>query len=108
VLDLSAEVRVDHLLAALALWQYSEASAHRIFGDRTGDQLADEILEALKDAGDGGLTRAEIYDLFGRNQRRDRLGAVLRDLEGQGRARKQKEKPDGPGRPTERWFLAGV
>ncbi len=106
VLDLSPEVRVAHLLAALALWQYSEASAYRIFGDRTGDQLADDLIEALKDAGDVGMTRAEIYDLFGRNQRRDRLGAVLRGLRDRGRARMEKEKPDGPGRPTERWFLA--
>jgi hypothetical protein len=105
VLDLSSEVRVAHLLAALALWQYSEASAYRIFGDRTGDQLADDLIEALRDAGDAGMTRAEIYDLFGRNQRRNRLGAVLRELENQGRVRKEKEKPEGPGRPTERWFL---
>ncbi len=107
VLDLSEEVRVAHLLAALAVWQYSEASARRIFGDRTGDALADELLEALGDAGDEGMTRTEIYDLFGRNQRRNRLGAVLRDLGSQGRARKRKDKPEGPGRPTERWFLAG-
>jgi hypothetical protein len=59
----------------------------------------------LRDAGDAGMTRAEIYDLFGRNQRRNRLGAVLRELENQGRVRKEKEKPEGPGRPTERWFL---
>ena len=106
VLDLSEEVRVAHLLAALALWQYSEASALRIFGDRTGDQMADELLEALRDAGEAGMTRSEIYDLFGRNQRRNQIGAVLRNLESLGRARKQADKHEGPGRPTERWFLA--
>jgi hypothetical protein len=106
VLDLSEEVRVAHLLAGLAVWQYAEASAYRIFGNLTGDALADEILEALKDAGEAGVTRNEIYELFGRNQRRNRIGAVLRDLEAQGRARKQKERHEGPGRPTERWFLA--
>ncbi len=106
VLDLSPEVRVPHLLAALALWQYSEASAHRIFGDRTGDALADELLEALRDAGETGMTRSEIYDLFGRNQRRNQIGAVLRNLESLGRARKHKDKHEGPGRPAERWFLA--
>lgn len=105
VLDLSEEVRVAHLLAALAVWQYSEASAHRIFRDRTGDALADEILEAFKDAGEAGVTRNEIYELFGRNQRRNRIGAVLRDLEAHGRASKQKDRREGPGRPTERWFL---
>jgi hypothetical protein len=107
VLDLSEQVRVPHLLAALAVWQYSEASAHRIFSDRIGDALADEILEALRAAGEAGVTRSEIYELFGRNQRRNRIGAVLRDLEGQGRAGKRRDRHEGPGRPTERWFLAG-
>ena len=104
VLDLSEDVRVAHLLAALAVWQYCEQSAYLIFGDKTGDRLADELLEALKDVGEDGMTRNEIYDHFGRNERSVRLGAVLRDLERQGLARVQKEKTGQPGRPTERWY----
>jgi predicted ArsR family transcriptional regulator len=34
-----------------------------------------------------------------------RIGSVLRDLERQGLVRREKEKTDGPGRPTERWFV---
>jgi hypothetical protein len=105
VLDLSEEVKVAHLLAALAVWQYCEQSAYLIFGDRTGDRLADELLEALKDAGDEGMTRNDIHDFFGRNQKSVRIGSVLRDLERQGLVRMEKEKTDGPGRPTERWFV---
>ena len=102
VLDLSEEVKIAHLLAALGVWQYCEQSAYLIFGDRTGDRLADELLEPLKDAGEEGMTRNEIYDHFGRNQRSARLGGVLRDLERQGLARMEKEKTDG--RHAERWF----
>ena len=105
VLDRSPVVRVAHLLAGLAAWQYSEQSAHLIFGDRTGDMLADELLEALKDAGEEGMTRSEIYDHFGRNQRRNRLKAVLRELEEQGLLRMDKEKTGESGRPTERWYF---
>lgn len=105
VLDLSPQVRVPHLLAALAVWQYCEESALLIFGDRTGDALADEILEALKDAGEGGMTRSEISDLFGRNRRSGQLGAVLRGLKEQGRLRMEKERTGEPGRPTERWYF---
>jgi hypothetical protein len=101
VLDLSEEVRVAHLLAALAVWQYSEQSAYLIFGDRTGDRLADELLEALKDAGEEGMTRNDIHDFFGRNQKSVRIGSVLRDLERQGLVRMEKEKTGEPGRPTE-------
>jgi hypothetical protein len=105
VLDLSEDVKVAHLLAALAVWQYCEQSAYLIFGDKTGDRLADELLEALKDVGEDGMTRNEIYDHFGRNERSVRLGAVLRDLERQGLARVEKEKTGQPGRPAERWFV---
>jgi hypothetical protein len=51
------------------------------------------------------MTRNEIYDHFGRNERSVRLGAVLRDLERAGLVRMEKEKTDGPGRPPERWFV---
>jgi hypothetical protein len=105
VLDLSEDVKVAHLLAALAVWQYCEQSAYLIFGDRTGDRLADELLEALKDAGEEGMTRNDIHTFFGHNQKSVRIGSVLRDLERQGLARMEKEKTDGPGRPPERWFV---
>jgi hypothetical protein len=105
-LNLSAVVRVDHLLASLAVWQYAEQSAYLIFGDRTGDMVADEILEALKDAGEEGMSRTEIHDLFGRHLKGRVLGAILRDLEAQGRiCRKKMPKGEGPGRPPEMWCI---
>ena len=45
------------------------------------------------------MTRNEIYDYFGRNQRSARLGSVLRDLERAGLTRMEKEKSDGPRTP---------
>src|SRR5215217_1571772 len=105
-LDLSAVVRVDHLLAALAVWQYAEQSAYLIFGDRTGDMVGDEILEALREAGEEGMPRTEIHDLFGRHLKGRVLRAVLRDLEAQGRIyRKELPKGEGPGRPPEVWCI---
>ena len=94
------------VLAALAIWQYAEASAYLIFGDRTGDMVADEIIEALKDVGDEGMPRTEIHDLFGRHLKSRVLGAVLRDLEAQGRIyRKKMPKGEGAGRPPEVWRI---
>jgi hypothetical protein len=55
--DCSTTVRVDHLRAALALWDYCFASARYILGDATGNPIADRIREALRDAGEEGLTR---------------------------------------------------
>jgi hypothetical protein len=48
LLDLSATVRGCHLLAALALWERAEASVKHIFGNASGDPVADAILRALR------------------------------------------------------------
>jgi hypothetical protein len=88
-------------MAALALWDYAETSARYIFGDATGDAVADRIKEALR-ADPGGLARAQIRDLFKRNQSVDRIEQALRLLERLGRARMVKEQTGG--RQGERWF----
>lgn len=101
LLDCSAVIRRDHLLAALALWEYAEASARFIFGDTLGDPLADEILRALRANPEKGLTRTGIRDLFGRNRRGDDIGRALGVLAERGLARMVPQ--DTGGRPAERW-----
>jgi Protein of unknown function (DUF3987) len=67
VLDRGRLICADHLLAALAVWDYCEASARFIFGDSLGYPEADRIMEALR-ASAGGITRTQIRDLFARNR----------------------------------------
>src|SRR5262249_23484039 len=55
LLDKSVVVRVEHLQAALAVWEYCERSAVLIFGKRLGDPTADRVLEALRNAGTSGM-----------------------------------------------------
>lgn len=105
LLDCSAIVRKEHLLAALALWDYCESSARGIFGDSLGDPVADEILRALRNA-PKGMTRTEIRDLFGRNRRSDDVGRALGALLEQGLVEFHSE--DTGGRPRERWIAKGV
>jgi Bifunctional DNA primase/polymerase, N-terminal/Protein of unknown function (DUF3987) len=100
-MDESASIEREHLEAALALWDYAEESASYIFGDATGDPVADAILQALRNAGDSGLTRTEIRDLFKRHQGADRINAALGELLRLGRVRRKTEQTGG--RPTERW-----
>jgi hypothetical protein len=76
LLDSSAIIREEHLVAALALWQFSEGSAQHIFGDSLGDPVADEILRALR-ATSGGLTRNEIRELFQRNKTSDEISRAV-------------------------------
>lgn len=107
LLDLSNVVRVDHLNAALALWQYAENSARYIFRMRTGDKLVDEILDALRAAGASGLTSTEINNLFRGNKRTDTIAPALQLLEETGQVRSEADSTGKKGRPTQRWFFVG-
>jgi hypothetical protein len=105
LIDRKHDIDVPHLRAALALWEYAEASAVCIFGDALGDPVADDIYRALKQAHDG-MSRTAIRDLFGRHQSASRIGAALALLATNGRATC---KPTGTGgRPCEMWFAANA
>ena len=67
------------------------------------DMKADEIHRKLTAAPDG-LTRAAIYNMFGRNRSRDEIGAALGDLLNASLARSETRATGG--RPEERWFSA--
>jgi hypothetical protein len=102
LLDGESRIGVPHLRAALAVWEYCEASAVHIFGGMLGDPVAEEIQEALHRVGESGMTRTAIRDLFGRNQSSDRIGLALALLLKKGRARAEVRETGG--RPSEIWF----
>ena len=62
-LDCSSLIRLPHLQASLALWDYCSYSAATLFGACVGDSIADRIHEALH-ATENGLTREQIRMLF--------------------------------------------
>jgi hypothetical protein len=99
--DMSYVVRPEHLTAALALWEYCEASARYIFGQRLGDPVADELLSALRKHAQG-MTRTEIRDWFQRNRKVQEIDRALLLLSKQGLIRR--EDSQSGGRPVERWF----
>ncbi|MGH2941332.1 MAG: DUF3987 domain-containing protein [Solirubrobacteraceae bacterium] len=100
LLDGRKVVRVEHLRAALALWDYCERSAAYIFGEDVGDPVADEILAALQAAPEG-LTHSEIRDLFKRHKTAARLNIALRALAEAGLATSHRRSTGG--RPVEHW-----
>lgn len=102
VLDRSTVVRVEHLHAALAVWNYCFASACYIFGEATGDPVADRIREALESAGDDGLSRTQLRDLFGRHESAQRITQALAQLLALGIANRRNQP--GEGRTVELWF----
>ena len=86
LLDGAGEIDRVHLEAALAVWAFCEASTRFIFGDVTGDTIADAILRALRSAGATGMTRTEINDAVQQQspQRGYRPGAGIADAARQG------------------------
>ena len=105
LLDQSPVINSRHLLAALAIWDYCEASAKHIFGSSLGDPIADEILRVLKAASEG-LTRNDIRNHFGRNQSAARITHALAELLDNNLAYHIQEQTDG--RPAERWFAGNI
>ena len=79
LLDLSRVVRAEHLMAALALWEYAERSVAYVFGDSIGDPDADLILPCL-------AVQAGGHDPHGDPGPVSRAQLGGRDPEGAGRA----------------------
>lgn len=101
VLDGLGEVDTVHLKAALALWEYAEGSTRQIFGDSTGDPLADTILQALRSAKE--LDDSAISSLFGRNVQAGRLNQAKALLQSSGLAHSELRSGDFGGRPARIW-----
>lgn len=106
LLDCSELVKAAHLLAALAVWRYCEASARYIFGEQLGDPTADQIVCALRSRPEG-VTRNEIRDeLFHRHRLSADVDRALTLLAEYGLATCAVEQTGG--RPSERWVATGL
>ena len=105
LLDCSAMIRKEHLLAALACWEYVEASASFIFDSMTGDPMADTIYAAVLAAGEEGICRTNISDLFQRNKPAVRINEAIEALVTTGKVRV--EKAETGGRKEERIYTRG-
>jgi hypothetical protein len=102
LLDRSPVIRVEHLMAAVAVLDYVAASVVYIFGDALGDSVADRILAALREGEE--LTRNEIHsDLFSRHVTQARIESALQLLAERGLACGENQVTGG--RPTEVWRL---
>jgi hypothetical protein len=102
-LDSAAAIQPDHLLAALAVWEYAEQSVRYIWGEALGDPVADDLLRLLRAAPDG-LSRNQMYDHFGRNVASERISQALALLASHRLATVETQQTGG--RPREVWKAA--
>ncbi len=86
LLDKSSVIEVEHLEAAWALWKYASASVEYIFGDSTGDEIADRLVEELVRVGADGLDGSQQRDLFQRHVKAQRLDTARELLHRTGKA----------------------
>lgn len=107
LLDCSAEIRAEHIFAALEVWRYAYDSARWIWGDSVGDQIADRILRYLREQGAQGASRTQISAALGRNVPSARMAAALNLLTKFGRARVE-YRETRRGRPEEIWYATNA
>lgn len=101
LLDGTCTVGDNHLEAAVALWEYCEASARLVFGDSHGDPAADKLMAALRAAPEG-LSRKQIFiDVFQKNKKSGAIARLLEDLLTHGLIHRRQVKTGG--RPAEIW-----
>jgi hypothetical protein len=102
LLDGFGVILVEHLLAALAIWERCEQSVQFLFGDATGDSVADALHEAMRNRPEGA-TRTDLHAALGRNRTAAEIDRGLAALERGRRAEIRRIKGDG-GREVECWF----
>jgi hypothetical protein len=94
LLDKSAEIRFEHLRAALELWRYCADSAAYIFGQALGDSTADAIVSLLQTRPEG-VTRTELTAHFDRNKSKAELDRAIALAQENGLLRMEKRETGG-------------
>jgi hypothetical protein len=102
VINGKREIRIEHQRAAYAIWRYCNDSAKYIFGDAIDDPLAAKIMEALRKAGPGGLTRSQVLGIFHGHKSAPDVQVALAKLAEAGLAKCTRAETGG--RPVERWY----
>ena len=105
LLDRSAEIRLEHLRAALELWRYCSDSAAFIFGQALGDPTADAIVTALRARAEG-MSRTELHKHFDGNKTKAELDRAIALAQENGLVRVDKRETGG--RPVEVLCLVSV
>ena len=100
LVDQQSMIGLAHLEAGFEVVRFSNDSVRHVFGDSTGNRIADTIRQALR-SNEDGMTRTEInVELFGRNVKAERINDALAELLAAGKIRKARRDATG-GRPSD-------
>jgi hypothetical protein len=107
-LDCSGQVEASHLHAALAVWDYCQASARLFFSGDPIDPIARRISEAISDSAPGGLSKWQISGVFHGHVSKERIDLALQQLTALGIIGCNQPPATGRGRPATIWAPAGA
>ena len=102
ILDRSEAITVDHLLAALALVDYSHESVGHLFGAEQLSHDAHKLIEALRDAWPAPLVGSEVHRLFHNHKTGPQLREIAAGLKN---VRVERHRQHGPGPSEVRYRL---
>jgi hypothetical protein len=102
VAERSSEITFAHLDAALAVWDYCERSIAWAWDGMIGNADADRIVEGLLVAGESGLSRTAVRDLFSHDRKAAAIDVALALLRDAGVA--VRGLVETGGRPAEWWW----
>jgi hypothetical protein len=102
ILDRAKLIQPEHLIAAEAVWDYSVATAHWVWGDISTNKVLTDVWNTLRGLGGQGIKRWDLHEQVGKHHGKKRFGEALDHLESVGFALRTKE-PTG-GRPAELWM----
>ena len=94
-------IKVEHLRAAMAVWQYNCDSVELLFDSKTGDKLGDKLYHLIRS--NGQMTRKGFHKHLS-NAQKTLLRETLQRLEAQGLV--CSERVTTKGRPKEIWKIA--
>lgn len=77
-LDMSVEVRMEHLSAGLAVWEFCEASAQYVFRHTLDHPLAEKLKQII--IGRDGITKTDIHEALGRHESAKEVDSALHCL----------------------------
>jgi hypothetical protein len=95
------EIRAEHLRAALAVWDYAQASAWFVFGDPAANVDLVRLCEAVDNADGQSLTRTQISGVFSNNKSAAAISELIRQAVATGMYEMSSESGK-PGRPASR------
>lgn len=101
LLDGASLIRPEHLKAALAVWEYCEASCQHICGDLAVDPIAQKILDFVRE-NPGGVSRTRIREKLSNHASAERLDVAFASLASDGLLYSQRKLTGG--KPAEVWF----